>query len=95
MTVFFDCIDVSKSEFVCGKAAENVTPQLHKDMKFWEEAVGVVDPPRAKLRKYNNIVYSLSAFSLSPRPPPPSHKYTRSYSDTIKKSKTIERLAGL
>ena len=49
--VFFDCTDVSNSEFVCGKA-EDVMPQLQKDMKFWEEAVGVVDPPRAGLRKY-------------------------------------------
>lgn len=48
--VFLDCTDVSNSEFVCGKA-EDVMPQLQKDMKFWEEAVGVVDPPRAGLRK--------------------------------------------
>ena len=50
MHVFLDCADVSNSEFVCGKA-EDVMPQLQKDMKFWEEAVGVVDPPRAGLRK--------------------------------------------
>ena len=46
----FDSSDVSNSEFVCGKA-EDVMPELQKDMKFWEEAVSVVDPPRAGLRK--------------------------------------------
>ena len=45
-----DSADVSNSEFVCGKA-EDVMPELQKNMKFWEEAVGVVDPPRAGLRK--------------------------------------------
>ena len=50
MYVFLDCADISNSEFVCGKA-EDVMPQLQKDMKFWEEAVGVVDPPRAGLRQ--------------------------------------------
>ena len=43
-------IDVSNCEFVCGKA-EDVMADLQKDVKFWEESVGVVDPPRAGLRK--------------------------------------------
>ena len=57
MCTYYMCVspliahaDVSNSEFVCGKA-EDVMPQLQRDMKFWEEAVGVVDPPRAGLRK--------------------------------------------
>ena len=41
---------VTNCEFVCGKA-EDVMADLQKDVKFWEEAVGVVDPPRAGLRK--------------------------------------------
>ena len=48
--IYFVSTDISNSEFVCGKA-EDVMPELQRDMKFWEEAVGVVDPPRAGLRK--------------------------------------------
>ena len=89
MHVFLDCADVSNSEFVCGKA-EDVMPQLQKDMKFWEEAVGVVDPPRAGLRKYNPpwkqcSVITLLSLSLS------LHIDTQVI-DTIRKSKTIGRL---
>ena len=40
---------------MCGKA-EDVMPEIQKDVKFWEESVGVVDPPRAGLRKFENLL---------------------------------------
>ena len=87
--------DISNCEFVCGKA-EEVMPELQKGMKFWEESVGVVDPPRAGLREWKYyLILNMISISLSLSPLFPIClllSIDLQVVDTIRKSKTIERL---
>ena len=67
-------VEVTNCEFVCGKA-EDIMPDLQKNVKFWEESVGVVDPPRAGLHEIAALFLSWPLFVtsyLSVSLPPPS-----------------------